>query len=220
MFLHITCGVKHLLSLSQYEVTDITIIKWTWWYCIGLRDKPRHVSFWNRHLYSDVIKVIRALDMKEAWHCGEIAKMILLQLQYCGEDLVGHGESGNHAHHPGQTPARLRQLHHIGYRVDKTWPYKEAEVEQSCGKLRSCQSVEQTDHHKGNNVLQVILVASGDKEQSSFLHTRLTFAYEEYQETSDLRTRSTSSLTRSIFFLSSASLAMRVSSMLANACLR
>lgn len=147
-----------------------------------------------------------------------------LQPQYSDEDVVGHGESSAHAHHPRQTPTGLRQLHHICYCVDKTWPNKQAEVEQSSEKLWYCQSVEQANHHKGNNVLQVILMASEDTKQSSFSHNRLMFhcfwnVWCMSKRCLDLRTRSTSSLTRSIFFFSSGVLAMWVSSVLANACI-
>lgn len=98
-----------------------------------------------------------------------------LQPQYSGEDVVGHGESSTHAYHPRQTPAGLRQWCYICYCVEKTRPYKQAEVEHSGGKLWSCQSVEQANQHKGNNVLQVILMASGDTKQSSFSHNRHIF---------------------------------------------
>lgn len=91
-----------------------------------------------------------------------------LQLQYSGEDVVRHGESSAHAYHPRQTPAGLRQCTYICYCVYKTGPYKQAEVEQSGGKLWSCQSVEQANNHKGNNVLQVVQMASGDKAKLNF----------------------------------------------------
>lgn len=95
---------------------------------------------------------------------GDVPQRILiLQPQSSAEDMVGHGDSSTHAHDPGQTPTGLRHLHHVRCCMDKTWPYKQAEVEQSGGKLRSCQSVEQANQHEGNDVLQVILMASRDR---------------------------------------------------------
>lgn len=98
-----------------------------------------------------------------------------LQPHYSGEDAVGHGDSSAHAHHPGQTPTGLRQYTHIRYCVQKTWPDKQTEVEQSSGKSWSCQSVDQANHHEGNDVLQVIKMASGDTKQSSFSRSWLVF---------------------------------------------
>lgn len=95
--------------------------------------------------------------------------MWLLKHKNCAEHPVSHGQVYQHAHGPGQTPAGLRQSTSIGDGVGKSGTSKNAKMKQSTWKFRSSQCVEQTDHHKGNDVLQVILVAP--VEQKEYLTT-------------------------------------------------
>lgn len=105
--------------------------------------------------------------------------------------------------------------------MNETRSHKHSEVQQSSGEIRPCQCVQETDHHKGNDVLQIILMAPVIKEQNSLRifpinrlnEDRLVLFYY-------LRTRSTSGLVWSIFFLSSGSfLAIAVSSQFEKACM-
>lgn len=127
-------------------------------------------------------------------------------MECCCENPEGHWESCDHSHRPGQTSARLGQRHHVRHCVDETWTYKHSEVQQSRGEIRPRQCIQETDHHKGNDVLQIILMASVIKEQKSLR----IYAINRLNEDRSvllyyLRTRSTSELVWSIFFLSSGS---------------
>ena len=92
--------------------------------------------------------------------CHPKDKMCPLKMEGA-EDLVGHRESGEHARDPGQSSAGLGQNQHIGHRVADPGDHEDPEVEHSGGQVRSSQGIEQANHDEGNDVLQVILVASG-----------------------------------------------------------
>lgn len=82
-----------------------------------------------------------------------------------GEHPVGHRQSCEQPHTKGQTSARLGQSHNIDHCVDDAWPHKHPEVQESRGEIRPSECIQKTDHHKGNNVFQVILMASVIQEQ-------------------------------------------------------
>ena len=90
-----------------------------------------------------------------------ITGLVSLEKECCAEDPVGHREGGEHARDPGQSSAGLGQNQHIGHRVADPGDHEDPEVEHSGGQVRSSQGIEQANHDEGNDVLQVILVASG-----------------------------------------------------------
>lgn len=89
-----------------------------------------------------------------------------LEKKRSGEDPAGHRQSCAQSHTKNQTSARLGQSHNIGHRVDDAGPHKHPEVPESSGEIRPSECIQKTDHHKGNDVFQIILMASGIQEQS------------------------------------------------------
>lgn len=88
-----------------------------------------------------------------------------LKKKSSGEHPVGHRHGCTQPHTKEQTSARLGQSHNIGHCVDEAWPHKHTEVQESRGEIRPSEWIQKTDHHKGNNVFQVILMASVIQEQ-------------------------------------------------------
>lgn len=139
-----------------------------------------------------------------------------------GEHPVGHRHGCTQPHTKEQSSARLGQSHNIGHCVDEAWPHKHPEVQESRGEIRPSEWIQKTDHHKGNNVFQVILMASMIQEQR---HQKETTSVEPSSLTQWYchktvlqvyrRTLSTSGSDLTSFFLSSVVFAKVVSSMFA-----
>ena len=100
--------------------------------------------------------------------CVKGQGLLSLKDESCAEHPVSHGEGDQQTQQKGQSPAGLRQSAHIGDGVEDPSASKEAEVKQSSRELRSSQSVEQADHHEGNNVLQVILVTPAQQNHTAY----------------------------------------------------
>lgn len=109
--------------------------------------------------------------------------MSSLKEENCAEHPVSHGGGDQKAQHPGQSPAGLRQNADVGDGVTNTRAGKEAEVKHGSWKLGSSQSVEQADHHEGNNVLQVILMTPGEQKHSYILVNKSHISKEKIDPT-------------------------------------
>lgn len=83
-----------------------------------------------------------------------------LQSENGAKHPVRHGEGHQIAPKEGQTSAGLGQSENVRNGVSDSTASEDAEVKQSSGQLRCGQCVEEADHHEGNDVLQVIQVAS------------------------------------------------------------
>lgn len=104
---------------------------------------------------------------------GLLVQLSSLKEDNCTEHPVSHGEGDQHAQHPGQTPAGLRQSTNVSNGVEDPRASEEAEVKQSSRKFRATQSVKKTDHHEGDYVLQVILMTPGKTTQQIVQYTIL-----------------------------------------------
>lgn len=113
------------------------------------------------------------------WACAETSGTVLpLKDENFAEHPVSHGEGDQHSHYPGQSSAGLRQNGDVGDGVEDPTPGENAEVKQSGWELRSSESVKQADQYKRNNVLNVVLMTSGERKQGlfkpCFLHNNIT----------------------------------------------
>lgn len=77
-------------------------------------------------------------------------------MENSAEHPVSHRQGHPVARQKGQTSARLRQSKNVRNGVSDSTASKEPEVKQSSRQLRSGQCVKEANHHKGNDVLQVI----------------------------------------------------------------
>lgn len=89
----------------------------------------------------------------------------LLQVERSGENPVGHGEGGEQTHDEEEGSAGLGQWKEVGHRVTAAGRNKHPEVQQCRTELGPGEGVEKANHQEGNDILQVIQMASEGRER-------------------------------------------------------